>query len=341
MVVREKPTRLLSRGMRGVTAAAVMAAGLSVGPAHAQDWEFVWASGSVGGTFNTVVTAVAERLKAEYPDVNVDIIPGGSVTNTIRLARGDFPIAMITSLTAKLGYEGAGLERFEEEGPYEDIRGVAAIYNQHFQFIAPAELEAETIDDVIEKKMQITIVPGGPRGHIGVMAMQDLLDHVYGLTLDDLEDWGARIVYAEFGDTATMIRDGQVDLFTPLTAAPNGAILDLANARPIKFLGMREESIEKLAELGYVPAALPAETYPGQTEDIPVSAAPAAFYARADADEGLVKAIVEVLLEHEESLKNVHVRLEKDFNAQTAHQGLGVPLHPGAEAAYREAGLID
>lgn len=309
--------------------------------ASAQDdaFEFVWASGSVGGTYNIIVTALAERLKAKYPGTNVDVIPGGSVSNTIRLGRGEFPVAMINSMPASRGYKGeTPPEQFE--GGFPDLRSIARIYYSHFQFIAPADLEADTIDEVIENKMPITIVPGGPRGHIGVMAMEQLLREGFGLTFDDMEEWGAKIVYAEFGDAANMLRDGQVQLFTPLTAAPNGSILDLASARPIKLLGMSDRLLKVMEDAGYSTAPLPANTYEGQTEPILVTAGVDGFYAREDTDPALVEAITRTLIEDEAYLKGVHVRLEEDFDAETAYSGLGVPLHPAAEAVYEEYGFL-
>lgn len=309
--------------------------------AHAAEpFKFVWASGSVGGTYNIIVTAIAERLKNEYPGTNVDVIPGGSVSNTIRLGRGDLPVAMINLIPSMRGYQGTLEVKGEMMGPYDQIRGIAKIYNSHFQFVVPADLPADTIDEVIEKKLKITIVPGGPRGHIGVLAMQDLLDKAFGITFKDMEAWGAKIVYAEFGDATTMIRDGQVQLFTPLTAAPNGSILDLANSRPVKFLGMSDKSLKAMEELGYVSAPLPANTYPGQTEAVLVTATTDGWYARLDTDPNLVEAITRTLLKNEAYFKSVHVRLKEDFDAKTAYMGLAAPLHPAAEKVYKELGYL-
>jgi uncharacterized protein len=334
-----KPETLFRRLAVGGLAAGLMMS-VSASAKAADGFKFVWASGSVGGTYNIIVTAVAERLKAEYPGTNVDIIPGGSVTNTIRLGQGEFPFAMINLIPAMEGYKGILEVKGEKKGPYDQIRGVARIYNSHFQFVAPADLPADTIDEVIEKKLKITIVPGGPRGHIGVLAMEKLLDKAFGIDFKAMEAWGAKIVYAEFGDTATMIRDGQVQLFTPLTAAPNGALLDLANARPVKFLGMSERSLKVMEEQGFISAPLPANTYPGQTADVMVTAATDGFYARADADPALVEAVTRTLLKNEGYLKTVHVRLKEDFDGKEAFKGLAAPLHPASEKVYREFGYI-
>lgn len=322
-------------------AAVTMVAVMASAPASSADvkGKFTWGSGSSTGTFNVIVAGVAEKLKSQYPDLDITIVPGGSVTNTLRLGKGDFPVAMITSLPAKLGYEGELVVKGKKMGPYKDMRGIASIYNQHFQFTVPKDFPADTIDEVIEKKMKFTIVPGGPRGHIGVMAMRDLLS-TYGVSYQDMEGWGAKVIYAEFSEATTGIQDGNIDMFTPLTAAPNGGITSLATQRPIKFLGMKKASRDKMEKMGYATGTMPAGTYPGQDYDVTVSAATAAFYARADFDEDIVYAITKAVIGDEAFTKSIHRRTEEDFNAKTAFKGLGVPLHPGAERAYKEMGFL-
>ena len=302
--------------------------------------KFTWGSGSATGTFNIIIANVTEKLKVKYPGLDITIVPGGSVTNTIRLGTGHFPLAMITSLPAKLGYLGTGRAKLEGKGPYKQIRGIASIYNQHFQFVCPKNFPAETIDDIIEKKMKVRIVPGGPRGHIGPMAMEDVLKGGYGLTFKDMEKWGAKVIFAEFSEATTGIQDGHIDLFSPLTAAPNGGITSLATQRPVKFLGMKKSTLAKMEKLGYPTGTLRAGTYPGQDYDVVVSTVTAAFYARADFDEEIVYAIAKFVLENEDYMKTIHRRTREDFNAKTAWKGLGIPLHPGAERAYKELGYI-
>ncbi|WP_370303167.1 TAXI family TRAP transporter solute-binding subunit [Pseudooceanicola sp.] len=333
--------KLFARSSAKIAIAAALGIASFGSAAPAQGWDAVFASGSVGGTYNIVVTAVVEKLKADYEGVNIDIIPGGSLSNSIRLGRGEVPLAMITSLTAQQAYNGTGDERLQEIGPLNEIRGIASIYNQHFQVVTRADFPAESFSEVIDKKIPVTIVPGGPRGHFGVQATNDLLQTTYGITLDDMEDWGSRVVYAEFADATSMIQDGQVDLFTPLTAAPNSSILDLANSRDIKLLSFNDEERKKMLAAGYTNVDLPANTYPGQTEAIPTIGASSALYARHDTDPSLVEAIVDTLIKHVGSLKETHVRLKQDFNPTTAYDGLGVPLHEGARRAYEKAGYLN
>lgn len=333
--------REVKRSVIGALVATLTVAMVASAPVAAKGLKgkFTFAGGSSTGTFNLIIAAVTEKLKAENPDLDITIIPGGSVTNALRLGTGDFPVAMITALPTKLAYEGELEVKGKKMGPYKEIRGIASIYNQHFQFVVPKDFPASTIDEVIEKKMKITLAPGGPRGHIGVMAMRDVLS-TYGVGYKDIEAWGGKVIYGEFNEATTGIQDGNIDMFTPLTAAPNGGITSLATQRPIKFLGMKKTTIEKMEKMGYATGTMPAGTYPGQDYDVTVSAAAAAFYARADFDPEIVYAITKAVIGNEAFMKGIHRRTKEDFDAKTAYKGLGVPLHPGAERAYKELGFL-
>ena len=302
--------------------------------------KYKWGSGSSTGTFQIIVGAVTEKLKAANPGLDFTLVPGGSVGNTMRMGgKGDFPIAMISGLPAKLGYRGELVVKGKKVGPYTKLRGIASIYFQHFQFVVPKELDAEYIEDVVEKKMKLRVVPGGPRGHLGVMAFRDVLSTM-GVTYDDMEAWGAKIIYAEFSEATTGIQDGDIDMFTPLTAAPNGAITSLATQRPVKFLKMRPETMEKMKALGYGVGTLPANSYPGQDYDLTVSVDSASFFARTDTPEDLVHAVAKFVASNEAFMKSIHRRTKEDFTAAGAPLGLGMPLHPGAERAYKELGVL-
>lgn len=328
---------------KGLTIGVVLAAAQAFaigGGAGEISGKYKWGSGSSTGTFQIIVGAVSEKLKAANPDLDFTLVPGGSVGNTMRMGgRGDFPIAMISGLPAKLGYRGELVVKGKKVGPYKDLRGISSIYYQHFQFVVPREFPAEYIEEVVEKKMKIKIVPGGPRGHLGVMAFRDVLSTM-DVTYRDMENWGAKVIYAEFSEATTGIQDGDIDMFTPLTAAPNGSITSLATQRPIKFLKMRDGTMEKMKKLGYGVGTLPAGSYPGQDYDLTVSVDSASFFARTDTPDDLVYAVAKFVASNESFMQSIHRRTKEDFTAKGAPVGLGMPLHPGAEKAYKELGLI-
>jgi TRAP transporter TAXI family solute receptor len=304
--------------------------------ASAGQMRLLMAGGSVGGTGLLAGSAWAEKIKLAYPGSIIDVVPGGTVTNIMRLGNGDIDIGWATTTTMKEAFEG---NTAQFPNPLSDLRGIARLWNQQYQFIVSEGFPASTVDEVFQGKMPIRFCPGGPRGHIGVLATEQLLEKVYGITFRDIEDWGGQIIYTEFSEAVQLMRDGHINVFSPLTAAPNSTIMELTSLANVKFLSLEQDSIDKMEELGYVGVDLKAGTYRGMNEDVRTISAPFGIGVTADLSDDDVYRITKVLCDSRDHLASVHVILEQ-YDPPTSFIGLGIPLHPGAEKYYREQGWL-
>ena len=301
-------------------------------------FDITMGGGSIGGTVNQLATAWIEQVKKKIPGAVVDLPPGGTVTNILRLAQKKVDIGWATSSTVADGYHGRGPQP-QFKGGLKNLRGIATVYVQHYQIVASSSIAVKTLDEVIEKKMKVRWNPGGPRGHVGVYASSQLLQGRWNLTFEDLEKRGVKIIFGEFTDAVGMLKDGHLDLFTPLTAAPNGAILELAATKGMKLLGLSPESQKKMAQYGYPIGVLKAGTYEQIKYDVPTSLGPYGIFSHADANPETIYWMTRILLESKESLAAAH-KIMKPWNPATAWDYLPVPLHPGAERAYKEKGYL-
>ena len=301
-------------------------------------WNITMALGSVGGTASVLGPALAERIKAEYPDAVIDMPPGGTTTNILRVGSGELEFGWATLTTAKAGYDGTPPpDDFTE--PLADLRGVANIWGQQYQFIVPKDFPANTIDEVFENKMKIRMVPGGPKGNIGVLATEQLLDACFGLTLADIESWGGQVVYAEFTEATSMMQDGHIDVFCPLTASPNSSVMELFNMKEMKCLPLSDESIKKMEQFGYIEGVLAAGKYQGVDADVKTISAPFGIVCNANVPDDQVYELTRILCENKSHLENAHV-IAKEFDPEHAMDGLGAPIHPGAQKYYQEQGWM-
>jgi TRAP transporter TAXI family solute receptor len=301
-------------------------------------FSIVMGGGSIGGTVNQLATAWIEQVKRRIPGVTIDLPPGGTVTNILRLGQKKIDIGWATSSTVGDAYKGRGPQP-QFKGGIKNLRGIATVYVQHYQIVASPTLDAKTIDDVIEKKMKVRWNPGGPRGHVGVYATSQLLEARWKLTYKDLEKNGVKIIYGEFTDAIAMLKDGHLDLFTPLTAAPNGAILELAATKGMKLLALTPEDQKVMEEYGYPKGVLKAGTYEQIKYDVPTCLGPYGIFTREGEDPEVVYQMTKVLLESKPNLAAAH-KIMTDWNPATAWEYLPVPLHPGAEKAYKEKGYV-
>jgi TRAP-type uncharacterized transport system substrate-binding protein len=73
--------------------------------------------------------------------------------------------------------------------------------------------------------------------------------------------------------------------------------------------------------------------------DIPTITMANTIVANAKVAPDVVNDFVKILLGNLEAVRKVHPAF-KDFNPKDAVKLANVPLHPGAERAYRETGLL-
>jgi len=74
-------------------------------------------------------------------------------------------------------------------------------------------------------------------------------------------------------------------------------------------------------------------------QDIPTIAMANTIVANAKVPNDVVHDFVKVLVANVEGVRKVHPAF-KDFDPKDAVKLANIPLHPGAERAYREAGLL-
>lgn len=317
----------------------VMTVVMSILSVQAQEpIKMVMAGGSVGGSGLPAAVAWSEKIKEAYPGSVIDVIPGGTLQNILRLGNKDIDVGLVTTSSLAKAYKGMTPPK-EFATPLTNLRGINIFWNQYYHFIVPADFEAKTVDEVFEKKMPIKICPGGPRGHMGVMATEEMLKSVWGYSFKDIESWGGQIVYTEFSDAVQMMKDGQLDAFSPLTAAPNATIMELSTLSDVKFLPMGEKSVAKMVENGYPKIFMPKGIYKGVEEDLLCIAAPYGAATREEISEDVIYQITKVLCEHDEYMRNVNAIL-KNFYPEN-FKGLLLPLHPGAEKYYKEQGWLE
>ncbi|HZK67613.1 MAG TPA: TAXI family TRAP transporter solute-binding subunit, partial [Chloroflexota bacterium] len=89
----------------------------------------------------------------------------------------------------------------------------------------------------------------------------------------------------------------------------------------------------------FVPATVPANTYKGVTTDTKTIAVQSTLVAREDLDADLVYWLTKTLIEKQPELAQAHAK-GKDISKDSVLKGLTVPLHPGAERYYKEAGIL-
>ncbi len=285
------------------------------------------ATGGTTGTYYALGGDVAALWMAKIPELDVSAqTTGGSKANIILINDGDAELATVQNDVMFYAYEGN--QDFFAGEVIDSFTAIGALYPELVQIVVAADSEIKTVADLKGLSVSVGAVGSG----VYFNAVQVL--GKAGLTLDDIQEQ-----YLSFDESATAFQNKQIDAFFVTAGLPNTSIIEVANKREVRLLGLTEEEMVSLmAEFGfYVPVTVPAGTYNGLTEDVIVPAVSAVLIARNDVDEEIVYQLTKTLFECTEELSHAKKAV---ISAEYAITGIPVPFHPGAERYFTEIGLL-
>ena len=253
----------------------------------------------------------------------------GSVDNVNAIMSGLRDSGFAQSDVAYWAYTGTGT--MEGEEPAEDLRTIAALFEEHIHLVALADSGINSVADLKGKRVSLD-EPGS-----GTYVDANLILEANGLSQDDITPEQLKGAAA-----AEALRNGKVDAIFVVAGYPTGAIVELASAADVKLVPIEGEGADALiGEFGFFSASeIPSDAYEG-VEGAATIAVGAQWFTHADKGEELIYQITKALWnEKSRTLLDVGHAKGASINEETALNGVGVPLHPGAEKFYKEAGLL-
>ncbi|HAR51314.1 MAG TPA: hypothetical protein DCS45_05475, partial [Roseovarius nubinhibens] len=104
---------------------ATVAAGLPLAT-RAQGLDFLTIGGGPsGGVFNIVATGLANVLRQSYPEAIIDVQPGGSGPNLLRVSGGKADLGITSASNAFDAWNGR--DPATPEAPIKNVRGLMTI----------------------------------------------------------------------------------------------------------------------------------------------------------------------------------------------------------------------
>jgi TRAP transporter TAXI family solute receptor len=212
----------------------------------------------------------------------------------------------------------------------------------HIQVGVPVDYPANTVKDVFEMAKTKAITIGTtPPGGSDEWVMRKVFEF-YKTSYNDVRSKGGKVILVSYSDLTTQYRDRNMDVFFANLAVPGAAIQEASLARKMKILPMDDDLIKFLESHGLSRGAIPKGSYKdvvNNDKDIPTIAMANTIVANAKTPPDVVYQFTKVLLSDLNGVRKVHPAF-KDFDPKDAVKLANVPLHPGAEKAYKEAGLL-
>ncbi|WP_085126092.1 TAXI family TRAP transporter solute-binding subunit [Tistlia consotensis] len=331
--------------MAGIVAGSVLAlAGAGTGAAHAQDLKFFRiGTGGTAGTYYPIGGLIANAISNPPGSRPCDKggscgVPGlvatavasnGSVANITAIHGGTLESGFSQSDVAYWAYHGTGV--FEGKPKVDDLRAIANLYPETIHLVARKGSGIKSPADLKGKRVSLD-EPGS-----GTLVDARIVLAAYGLSEKDVQP-----EYLKPNAAGDRLRDGALDAFFFVGGYPAGAISELATSAGVELVPITGPQAEKiLKDYGFFSTdTVPADTYKdvGETKTISVNAQ---WVTSSKVDGDLIYGITKALwnANTRKLLDNGHAK-GKVIREETALNGIGIPLHPGAERFYKEAGLI-
>ena len=322
-------------------------AGALAAPALAQDPTFFRiGTGGAGGTYFPIGGTIANGISAPPGSRPCDEggqcgVPGliaiaqsttASVFNNAAVQNGELEAGLAAADVTRSMFMGEG--KFEGK-PHPKLRIVANLYPEDLHLVMPKGSSIDNLGDLAGKR--VGIAQAGSGTQVAVLQMLE----AWGVTRDNMDE-------AELNNSqsAERLADGQIDAYFYAAGWPVAAMVQLASTKGMSLHSFSEEDLAKINEVvpAYIPSKIPSGVYEGVDQDVLTPAVSALLVVSSDLSEDLVYQLTAALWNDNtrKLLDNGHAK-GKQITPDTALDGvaaLGVPLHPGAEKFYKEAGLL-
>src|SRR6266849_1503198 len=303
---------------------------LAVSPVSAQaPVTLAFATLDAGSAWYVYGATMAELLRRALPaGSNVDVKPfAGGVGNPKLVAKNETPLALSFTVTNRWAFEGK--EAYDTK--LENLRGLVGVVQK--------KLNVNSLKDIKDKKLGVRLFTQ-PIGALGEFGGRQLL-RAYGITYTDLKAWGGSTTHVGYNVIVDAFKDGRADRLLAVVTPKHPSVTELTTFSDVKFLAIEPDTIKALAPHGYTAATMAAKTFKTQPEPVNTVGFPTVLITNKDLPEPVAYAVTKTVIDNKEALVRGHAGLAH-FDPKTAWQPdkVGVPLHPGAERAYREKGWM-
>ena len=287
------------------------------------------ATGGTAGTYYPFGGALAQVISEKSGVVSITAQPSGATGENLSLIdMGDVDMALVQNDLSHYAY--SGIEIFEGN-KVSNFKAIARMYPEIVHVVAQGGSGVQSMADLQGKRVSV-----GASGSGNEANCRQIFEF-YGLSYNNI-----RPLFISYAETTNHFKDRQVDAFVYTTGVPNPSIKDIVTEHDAVFVPIdgeeREEIIKKYPF--FTAYAIPAGSYEGQTEDVGTIAVQCILIVREDIPENTVYEMTKALFENLDALGAAHAK-GMEVSAEKALDGLTVPLHPGAERYFKEAGVVN
>ncbi len=306
-----------------------LTAALVTGVVHAQQQQFInILTGGQSGVYYPMGVALSQIYAKSIPNVRATAqVTKASAENLnlLQAGRGELALALADSVSdAWKGEAEAGFPK-----KLDKLRGLSGTYSNYIQIVANADAGIKTLADLKGKRISVGAAKSGTELNARAIFK------AAGLSYADM----AKVEYLPFGESVELIKNRQLDATLQSAGLGVASIRDLSTSVKIVVVPVPADVVAKVGDAAYQPTVIPANTYTGQTQDVPTAAIPNFLITHTGVSDELAYQMAKQMYANIDTLYSAH-NAAKAIKRENAIKGMPVPLHPGAERYYREVGVI-
>ncbi|MFP7571084.1 TAXI family TRAP transporter solute-binding subunit [Marivita sp. S2033] len=315
----------------GLAAVASIAFG---GAAMAQDQQFISiGTGGVTGVYYPTGGAICRLVNRDRKEHGIRCAvesTGGSVYNINTIKAGELEFGVAQSDWQYHAYNGTSSFA---DNPFPEIRAMFSVHPEPFTLLVRGDSGITSFEELKGKRVNV----GNPGS--GQRATMEVVMDAYGITMDD---FGLATEY-KGSEMAKQICDDNIDAMIYTIGHPAAAIKEATTTCDVKLVDVTGEEIDKLVADNpyYRVATIPAGMYAGNDEDTTTFGVGATFVTSSEVSDDVAYTVAKAVMSNLDDFRGLHPAFANLDAKEMVKDGLSAPLHPGAERAYKELGLME
>ena len=280
-------------------------------------------TGGTSGTYYPLGGAMAKIITDETGIQTDAVSSNASADNVIALQEEEAEIAFVQTDVVANAIDGVNAF---DGNPVDNVLALGSLYPETIQIVTTDKAGIESVEDLEGK----TVSVGAPGSGTYINAEQIL--EVHGMTMDDIDAQNL-----DFGESTGGIQDGNIDAAFITAGTPTGAVEGLSATEDVSIVPVEADKTEELVEKHpyYAADTVPEGTY-GLEEDVDTVAVLAMLAVTDNISEEAVYDITKAIYENTDQISHAKGEL---ITLESALDGIGIDLHPGAKKYFDEEGI--
>ncbi|MDJ0724649.1 MAG: TAXI family TRAP transporter solute-binding subunit [Prochloraceae cyanobacterium] len=298
----------------------------------------ILATATTGGTFYPVGVAISTLINQKLTEsdrISINAInSAGSGENIQLLKNKEADLAILQGLFGAMAWQGKG--KYESK-PEKNLRSITMLWENVEHFVISGKyIKTGNIEDLKSIKGQTFSI--GKRNSGTEVSGRTILNEL-GFDVDN----DFRLEFIGYKESSAALQNDRIAGMNTPAGIPVSAVTQAYAAmgnNNLTILDFTKEQLEKVNTNYSVwnLYKIPANTYPGQSQDIMTIAQPNFLAVRPGIEENVVYKVTKTIYENLSFLQNIH-KATLAMKLERAIKGLPIPLHPGAVKYYQEVGM--